>query len=279
VRRAAALLAAALLATGATAASAAPARHAVPYTLERAPYRATVRFQVTYTGSGLVRTDFHATPPNDGGDPDTNDAHDFSTQAWDIAFLDSLRIPACGVADLDSPDACEGVEGLSGARGATRATGSIDHTHVDGLYRELDRTVRCRVSKHTKPTRKVEATVDVSYSPATKTFMVTARNPVTTVLLGLPTACPEQGDSIDRILDNYFTPGFSFAEGYGPERWFTTSTVLIPARDMHHSREIKIPLGDVPAGTPPHDCAVQHPSYERCDTRGRYGGVLTLTAP
>jgi opacity protein-like surface antigen len=279
VRRAVALLAAALLATGAGTASAASARHDVPYTVKRAAYRATVRFEVTYTGSGIWRTDFHATPPNDGGDPDTNDAHDFSTQTWDIGFLDRLRVPACGVPDLDNPDACDGVEGLSGARGATRATGSIDHTHVDGLYRELDRTVRCRLSKHTKPTRRVDAAVDVTYSPDAKTFMVTARDPVATVMLSLPTACPDQGDSIDRILDNYFAPGFSFADGWGEVPWFTTRTVAIPARDMHHARQIKVPLGDVAPGTPPRDCAVEHPEYERCDTRGRYGGVLTLTAP
>ncbi|MEA2352217.1 MAG: hypothetical protein QOJ14_631, partial [Thermoleophilaceae bacterium] len=211
MRRAAGLaVAVALLASGTAAAPAAPARHDVPYTVKRAPYRADVRFAVTYTGAGLWRTDFHATPPNDGGDPDTNDAHDFSTQTWKVGFLERLEIPACGVPDLDNADACDAVEGVAGARGATRATGRVDHTHVDGLYRQLDRVVMCRVQKHTKPTRKVDAGVDVTYSSATKAFAVTARNPVVTVLGRLPTACPDQGDSIDRILDNYFTPGFSF---------------------------------------------------------------------
>jgi hypothetical protein len=95
----------------------------------------------------------------------------------------------------------------------------------------------------------------------------------------MPGACPDQGEPIDRILDNYFTPGFSFDARFGPEPWFRSRTVLIPARVFHHSTEVMVPLGDTDAGRPPRDCAVEHPEYERCTTGGAWNGVLAFRAP
>jgi hypothetical protein len=250
-----------------------------PYTSERSAYRAQARFNVTYNGSGQWETDFHATPPNDGGDPDTNDAHDSSTQSWQLRFAERFVLPPCGAPAGGGSDPCAGTGGLDGARGATSATGKIDHTHVDGLYRELDRKVKCQVAASTKPKQQLDASLRIRYFPRSKAIAVTAFNPVVTVLLALPGVCPDQGDSIDRIFDNYFSPGFSFASGYDAYRWFTARTIVIPASEVHRSSVIRIPLGDTARGTPPRGCAVQHPEYERCTTGGSWSGVLTLRAP
>jgi hypothetical protein len=51
---------------------------------------------------------------------------------------------------------------------------------------------------------------------------------------------------------------------------------VIPAAAFHDSKTIKIPLHDTRAGTPPKNCAVPNPSYERCKTGGEWNGVLTL---
>src|SRR5207237_9108209 len=117
------------------------------------------------------------------------------------------------------------------------------------------------------------------YAPKTKTIFVRALNPVSDVLLLLPTTCPGQGDSIDGLNDNYFTPGFSFATGYGPDRWFTSTKVRIPAKAFHHASRITVPLVDTPDGAPPADCALPDPSIARCKTGGSWRGVLTFKAP
>ena len=250
---------------------------AKPYTTKRAPYGANVRFVVTYTGSGRWRTVYHSEPPNQGGDHDTNDADDSSTQAWRLKFKKRVALPACGPAAGGGSDPCTSLEGLDGATGPTHASGRIDHTHVDGLYRSLDMAEKCRVSKGTGAKRSVVASIGLSYSAGSKTVAVTAYEPVSTVLTDLPQACPGHGDSLDGLLDNYFTPGFSFDSRYGSARWFTSRTIVIPAGVFHHAAEIRIPLADTKAGRPPRHCAVEHPSYERCKTGGSWAGVLTFT--
>jgi hypothetical protein len=256
VRRSAVTLAAAVVLL---AASPAPARE---YSFVPAPYSAVPRFAVHYAGSGTWRTDFHATPPNPGGGPDTNEAHDSSAQSWRLRF--------------DTPLVAGGParETLAAARGTTRVVGRVDHTHVDGLYRELDSSVACVVKGGTRRTGSAAAlTIE---RPAGGGVVLTAGDPLTTALANMPQACPRQGDSIDRILDNYFTPGFSFALGYGPDPWFASRAVAIPARVMHRSARVAISLRPTPVGRPPAGCAVAHPDYETCATHGTWNGVLTL---
>jgi hypothetical protein len=251
-----AVVAAALLPSGAATAA------APPYAFESAPYRATPRFTVSYAGVGTWRTGFHATPPNPDGDPDTNDAHDSSAQSWRLAFDGKLAIGAAQ--DLDT------------ARGRTLAIGHVDHTHVDGLYTELDREVRCTLKGSTARGAPVPARVAIRPRPGGRAFTLTASNPMGTLLTDMPQACPEQGDSIDRILDNYFVPGFSFADGYGPERWFASRTVAIPARVLHRAAAVVVALRPAAGGHPPLGCAVPNPAYEACSTHGSWHGVLTL---
>src|SRR4051794_17671493 len=75
-------LAAAPAAILAVLTAAAPAAAKPAYTATPGPNRADAQFVVTYQGKGSYATKFHATPPNQGGKPDTNNAHDTSTQAW-----------------------------------------------------------------------------------------------------------------------------------------------------------------------------------------------------
>jgi hypothetical protein len=264
-------LLAALLALAATA----PAAQAAQYTTRSGPERAEPSFDVTYEGSGSYSTAFHATPPNPDGDPDTNDAHDKSRQAWDLTFRRTLRIPDCDAPTIGARP-CEAVKGLTGARGATTMAGSVNHKHVDGLDRRFDRTVRCRLRKETSAKTKVTAAIDVRYLPEPDAFGVTARNPVTTAIDLFPSQCPRQGDSIDRVLDFYAMPGFSFADSYGPERFYSSAEVVVPAAVFHRSVKIKIPLANTRAGRPPKACAVPNPSFERCRTSGTWAGVLVL---
>ena len=108
---------------------------------------AAERFAVTYEGSGAWHTTFHAHPPNpDGHKDDRNDARDSSRQAWNVRFGQALEIPACAPGDGDP---CASVQGITGARGPAAMTGRVNHRHVDGIYRQLDRTVRCRLAKRT----------------------------------------------------------------------------------------------------------------------------------
>jgi hypothetical protein len=237
---------------------------------------AAERFGVTYEGGGDWRTTFHATPPNpDGNKDDVNDARDSSRQTWDIRFRQALEIPACEPGTATDP--CAGVQGVSGARGATSMTGRVNHKHDDGIYRELDRKVRCRLAKRPSKRRPLDVTLSVRYLPETQAFAIAVSSPMTTTISLFPTACPKQGDSIDRVLDFYATPGFSFADGWGHERWFASREVTLPAADFQRGRRIRIPLSDTRAGTPPRRCAVPNPSYERCRTGGDWHGVLTLT--
>jgi hypothetical protein len=257
-----------------TAAAPAPAA-SHGYSTRSSAYRADARFAVTYRGSGRYRTVYHSRPPNKGGKPDTNDAHDASTQAWRLSFRRQFAVVPCGPARTGSTDdPCAGSQGLDRARGPTSATGRIDHRHVDGLFRNQNAAVRCRLRRRTRPKGIVAASIGIAYSPDRKTVAVTAYEPVTTLLENFPTACPRQGDSLDGLLDNYFTPGFSFSSKYGPERWFTSRTVQIPADVFHRSSEIRIPLRDTRAGRSPRHCAVQHRSFERCRTGGSWRGVL-----
>jgi hypothetical protein len=157
-------------------------------------------------------------------------------------------------------------------------TGRVHHKHVDGVYRVLDRVVKCKLSKRPSTHRTLEATLNVRYVPESDSFAISASDPIATAVSLFPAQCPKQGDSIDRILDFYAMPGFSFAEMYGPERWFASREILIPASVFHRSSKIKIPLRDTAAGTPPKHCAVHDPSFERCTTGGKWRGVLTLRA-
>ncbi|MFA4928317.1 MAG: hypothetical protein WC558_07360 [Patulibacter sp.] len=264
-RRVIAALALALVVPSAASA----ASYSVRYGAELAP----ATFRVGYEGSGTWRTSFRATPPNPGGKADANAARDSSTQRWDLTFRRPLVVPACGV----DPVACAAVVGPVGASGGSRVVGRIDHHHDDGLYRDLDRTVRCTVRTKPPRTRLPEPAVRVRYDAATARFAIGAVDPVGGALGSTPMACPGQGDPIDRILDNYFLPGFSFAAGWGPERWFTPVPVSIPAATLLRAERIVIRLRDARANTPPRGCARPTPRYERCSTGGTWSGRLTLT--
>jgi hypothetical protein len=272
-------LGAAALGAVSLALAAAPGSEAVAgsaYTTVPGPYRPDARFVVRYRGLGVSETVFHGEPPNPGGADDTNDAHDFGAQAWILKFRRGLSLPPCGPPADGGPDLCESVSGLSGATGETAVLGQVRHKHVDGLYRELDRVVRCTLRASTPAGGRVLASVDIRYLPASRGIGVTAHNPVATALSLFPPQCPNQGESIDRILDFYATPGFSFAPSYDADRWFTSREVVVPAAVFHRSKRIAIALSDTPAGTPPKGCAVRDPSFERCRTGGVWRGVLTF---
>ena len=264
------------LAAAALAFAAAPPAAAAPYSADSGSKRTSSSFAVAYAGTGSYATVFHGEPPNPGGDADANDARDSSAQAWDIRFRRALVIPDCSQLGLDGASVCAEVDGVGGARGRTAMSGRVDHRHVDGLYRQLDRRVSCRLRNATSARSKVDAAVAVRYLPERDSFAIQALNPLTTVINNFPSQCPRQGDSIDRVLDFYAMPGFSFASEYGPERWFASAEVVVPAAVLHGSRRVTIPLRDTAAGRPPKKCAVNDPSFERCRTGGKWRGVLTL---
>jgi hypothetical protein len=248
------------------------------FTTTPGPANSNPSFTVSYSGSGNYKTRFHATPPNPGGKPDTNDAWDSSSQSWTLSFRRALLVPTCGAPPGGGDDPCTGIAGLSGARGPTELTGRVNHKHVDGIYRQFDRVVKCRLSKRPSTHATLEASLLVRYIPASDSFAISASDPIATAVSLFPAQCPKQGDSIDRILDFYAMPGFSFADSYGPERWFASREVVIPAAVFHRSAKIRIPVRDTTAGTPPPHCAVHDPSFERCTTGGKWRGVITLTS-
>jgi hypothetical protein len=264
------------LITGTSQVSAAPTK--APYTATPGPARTDARFVATYKGSGNYKTRFHATPPNPGGKQDTNDAWDSSAQTWNIKFRGAVVIPTCGQPAGGGADPCTQLVGPTAAGGATELIGRVDHKHVDGLYRQFDRTVKCRLQKRPSPRRRLDASIVLRYIPESRSIAISASDPIATAVSLFPAQCPKQGDSLDRILDFYAMPGFSFAEGYGPERWLASREVEIPEALFHRSGTIRIPLRDTVAGTPPELCAVRDPSFERCKTGGSWHGALTLIA-
>jgi hypothetical protein len=270
------VLALALCAGPATAASAGAGKR-LPYTVTPGPARDVAHFRVSYSGSGSWQTTYHSEPPNPGGAHDTNDAKDSSAQRWGVTFLQTLVIPRCGSASR-GPDPCGAVRPLHGARGTERAVGRVVHRHLDGLFPAQNASISCRVRAATAPRAPLGSSIRLRYSPAARTIAVTALTAVGDALNVLPAQCPGQGDSIDGLFDNYFTPGFSFALAYSSDRWFKSQTVVIPASLFHRAARIKLRLRETPAGTPPRRCAVREPSFERCTATGSWNGVLMFTA-
>jgi hypothetical protein len=228
------------------------------YTVKRGPYQPAPRFSVSYQGSGSWHTTYHSEPPNPGGMHDTNDAHDSSAQRWKLRFIGVIRLRS---AVIDT------------ASGREHATGVIDHTHIDGLFTADDMAAHCAVSETTPPGLHLQAGLQVS---AAHELTLTAMSPVVTALELLPGGCPGQTDSLDGLLDNYFTPGFSFSPDWGSDRWFASRAVSIPRAVLQRARTVTIRLHATRAGTPPANCAVKFPSYERCSTGGSWSGTLTL---
>ncbi len=223
-------------------------------------------FTISYSGSGTYGTRYHSEPPNQGGMHDTDSADDSERQRWSLRFISPLRVRCAA--------RCTQPTVLTGARGATSITAQISHVHVDGLYSQLNASVQCSISSSTPPGAILDASLRIQVGA--RSISITALDPLGDALLLLPAACPGQGDSIDGLLDNYLGPGFSFAQGYGPDRWFTSATVTVPRRRLQIGATIRIPLSQSRDGTPPHDCAVPQPSIQQCVTGGAWSGVLTL---
>jgi hypothetical protein len=186
-----------------------------------------------------------------------------------------VTIPRCQPDAAPDADPCSAVQGLDGATGPTTVTGRVRHTHVDGLFKDLDMKESCRFGKSTAARRHVQASVDVSYDPGSRTFAITARNPVATALSLAPGGC-RHGDSLDGLADFYAPPGFSFDERFDADRWFTSRTIAVPESVFHRSSKITIRLADTRRGTPPSGCAVHDRKTERCRTAGAWNGILTL---
>lgn len=260
-----------LVAAGASHAAAGPANYAVV----PGRYTPVAQFAVTYTGSGRWHTVYHSEPSNPGGAHDTNQAHDSSSQRWSLRFTRRLTIPRCGRGGVG----CQELDSLTSAIGRTSATGRIDHRHIDGLYRADDAAERCAVRIGTAAGTPPPPALAVRYVAQTQSVSLTALIPVAGALSLLPSECPGQGDSLDGLLNSYFTPGFSFGTEFGPARWFTSRTVVIPVAVLDRAERITIPLSNTRQGTPPAHCVVPNPSYERCTTGGSWSGLLTLTAP
>ena len=118
----------------------------------------------------------------------------------------------------------------------------IDHTHIDGLYSFDNASESCRLSARTPPGERLQASIRARSVPTARSVSLQTLSPVSQALLLLPAACPGQGDSLDGLNDNYFTPGFSFANGFGPSRWFTSAVAVIPLRTLKRAAKITIPL-------------------------------------
>jgi hypothetical protein len=221
------------------------------------------RFVVSYVGSGSYRTIYHSEPPNPGGAHDTNDAHDSSTQRWNLTFSEPLSVTGA-----------RRTRALSGATGSEWATGQISHSHVDGLFAADDAHLSCHVRSQTKPAARLNVSIRAGYVGNSVTIVV--GNPVADALALLPTACPGQGDSLDGLLDSYYAPGFSFATGYGPAVWFQTAKVVIPVAALERRSSFSVKVRSTAANAPPTDCAVREPAIERCSTGGAWAGVLSF---
>jgi hypothetical protein len=241
------------------AAAPAGAAHARAYTVAPGRYESSPKFHVLYAGSGTWHTDYHSNPPNPGGNPDTNDAHDSSVQHWSLRFLPSLRL---------------GMTDLSGARGRTSFVGLIQHQHVDGLYSFDNGSIRCRVHAATARGAHLGARLEIRQSG--RRIELRALIPVSEAVDLVPGECPGQGDAIDGLANNYFMPGFSFAAGYGPERWFRSAPVSMPLASLQRASRVTFHLRPAAGAAPPRNCVVPQPSYERCRTTGRWRGTLTL---
>jgi hypothetical protein len=230
---------------------------------------AAPRFHVSYSGTGEWSTLYHSTPANPGANPDTNNAHDSSSQRWSLSFVGLLSPLEAGRRS--------GTFELRGASGVTRATARIRHSHIDGIYAADNASISCGVAAQTPPHARLPASIEISDLPDGRGLRLTALDPVSEVLALLPQQCPGQGDSLDGLADNYFTPGFSFAPGYGPDRWFRSRSVLIPLRLLQRAERVTIKLGPGPGSQPPADCAVLYPAWQRCQTGGAWQGTLTLS--
>lgn len=257
------------LAAAPAAAGAAP----LPYEVLPGQPQTSAAFDVRYTGVSHTRTTYRGTPPNPGGAADLNRASDEGRVSWALTFPQGLTVPACSAV---APDPCAGVAGPTRADGKTAASGRIVHTHVDGLYDQLDAVDRCTVRSKGVPRTGLEARIDVVYDPSAAAFVVTARTPAVLALQLMPPNCISRPDGIDRILGNYFTPGFSYSAEYGVERWFTSASVAVPAATWLSSSRIRLRLGLTNEGRPPKNCATRF-KYERCRTSGSWSGVLTFT--
>src|SRR2546421_3517274 len=97
VSRAAAAMTTCFLAACALCLAAPAAMALTPsYTTKRSAYLKHATFVVVYQGYGIWSTTYHATPPNPGGAPDTNDAHDASAQRWNLVFRQRVAVDPCG---------------------------------------------------------------------------------------------------------------------------------------------------------------------------------------
>lgn len=246
-----------------------PYRRAPQVSILPGPYRRTARFIVTESGHGTWTTSYHSRPPNPGGAPDDDTAHDVSQETWAERFRAPLTLGPCrdGLPCLPAQ--------LSGTSGTSSGQGVIDHVHIDGLYRFDDMSGRCRVRDATP--RGVR--LDSSLTPTRRggSVRMTVSDPVASLWATFPSGCPRRGDSIDGLNDSYYTPGFSFAPGWGYDRWFTPRPVTLTLASLHRARRVVIRLGPAPANTPPVNCAPADPSVQRCRTAGDWSGVLTLT--
>jgi hypothetical protein len=230
--------------------------------------RAVSRFAVTYAGTGSWHTAYRSTSPNPGGKPDHNRAGDSSAQRWSLTYKQELTLGKC------RGRRCAKLQSLTLATGATSSTGRVAHRHVDGLFRADNASEHCKVAAASPAHAVLNAEVSVAYRPG-KGIALTALDPVIEAVNLVPGQCPGQGDPIDGLNDNYFTPGFSFSMRYGPERWFKSTTVVIPLGRLRRAKLVRIKLADTRAGTPPKHCAVPY-SYQHCTTGGSWHGTLTL---
>lgn len=230
----------------------------------------TVAVSVSYAGSGTVATRYQSTPPNPGGGPDSNIARDSGGQSWSLRFDQQLAIGRCGQA---AQEGCPIVVNLAGATGFERATATIDHAHIDGLYHFDNAAMQCHVHAVTPRGAQLSVSLQVTLLPGA--ISVVAENPMEQALVTLPAGCPGQTDSLDGLLDTYATPGFSFNQAFGPAQWFTSAPIRIPVKSLERGT-VRVPVAQSAAGIPPRGCDVPAPAYERCSTAGSWSGLLTF---